>query len=143
MPIPGKEEYLDSEKYEIRVRDWNKPGNINAYIGRLNRIRRENAALQQTADIRFLPVDNDQVLGFIKESPAHDNAVATVITLAHGRREFWLHFGDVKIGPAGKQSVVRVIENLATGERHTLEWGGIRLTIDADHEPALLFRCLT
>ena len=48
-PIPGKEEYLDSEKYEIKVRDWNKPGNIKDYIGRLNRFRRENAALLQTS----------------------------------------------------------------------------------------------
>ena len=37
-PIPGREEYLDSEKYEIKVRDWNKPGNIKDYIGRLNRL---------------------------------------------------------------------------------------------------------
>ena len=42
-PIPGTEEYLNSEKYEIKVRDWNKPGNIKDYIGRLNRLRRENA----------------------------------------------------------------------------------------------------
>jgi starch synthase (maltosyl-transferring) len=143
MPIPGKEEYLDSEKYEIRTRDWNKPGNINSYIGRLNRIRHDNAALQQTADLRFLPIDNDQIIGFVKESPTHDNAVAVAITLAHGRREFWMHFGDLKIGPPDNQSVVRAVENLLTGERRALEWGGIRLTIDADTEPALLFRCLT
>jgi starch synthase (maltosyl-transferring) len=143
MPIPGKEEYLDSEKYEIRTRDWNKPGNINGYIGRLNRIRHDNAALQQTADLRFLSADNDQIIAFIKESPNRDNAVATAITLAHGRREFWLHFGDLKIGPPDNQAVVRVVENLITGERRALEWGGIRLTIDADVEPALLFRCLT
>jgi glycosidase len=46
-PIPGKEEYLDSEKYEIKVRDWDKPGNIKPYITALNRARRQNAALQQ------------------------------------------------------------------------------------------------
>ena len=51
-PIPGREEYLNSEKYEIKVRDWDKPGNIKDYIGRLNRLRRENPALaadQQSA----------------------------------------------------------------------------------------------
>ena len=51
-PIPGKEEYLNSEKYEIKVRDWNKPGNIKNYIGQLNRIRQEQsgaAADQQPA----------------------------------------------------------------------------------------------
>ena len=54
-PIPGKEEYLDSEKYEIKVRDWDKPGNIKPYIRDLNRARRENAALQQTSNLRFHP----------------------------------------------------------------------------------------
>ena len=48
-PIPGREEYLDSEKYEIKVRDWDKAGNIKPYIRELNRVRRENAALQQTS----------------------------------------------------------------------------------------------
>jgi len=142
MPVPGKEEYLDSEKYEIRNRDWNKPGNINAYIAQINTIRRANPALQQTANLRFLPIDNDQVIGFVKESADHDSAVAAAITLAHGRREFWLHFGDVMIGPPGDQRHVRALENLVTGERRVLEWGGTRLTIDADADPALLFRCL-
>src|SRR5258708_5570518 len=44
-PIPGREEYLDSEKYEIKVRDWDKPGNIKPYIRDLNRALRENPAL--------------------------------------------------------------------------------------------------
>ena len=54
-PIPGREEYLNSEKYEIKVRDWDKPGNIKPYIRDLNRARRANAALQQTSNLRFLP----------------------------------------------------------------------------------------
>ena len=52
-PIPGREEYLDSEKYEIKVRDWDKPGNIKPYIRELNRARRDNAALQQTSQSAF------------------------------------------------------------------------------------------
>ena len=67
-PIPGKEEFLNSEKYEIKVRDWNKPGNIKDYIGRLNRLRKDNAALLQTSDFRLTQVDDDQVIGFVKES---------------------------------------------------------------------------
>src|SRR5690606_42013717 len=42
-PVPGKEEYLDSEKYQLRPRDWNAPGNIIAEIARLNRIRRNRS----------------------------------------------------------------------------------------------------
>jgi starch synthase (maltosyl-transferring) len=141
-PIPGKEEYLNSEKYEIKVRDWDSPGNIKSYIGRLNRIRRGNRALQQTADLRFATIDHDGVLGFVKESAAHDNAVAAAIALNKlQRREFWFHFGDIEVGRSGERRPVTAIENLVTGERHGLEWGGVRLTIDQD--PTLLFRCLS
>jgi starch synthase (maltosyl-transferring) len=141
-PIPGREEYIDSEKYEIKVRDWNRPGNIKDYLKRLNTIRRANPALLQTANIRFLMADNDAVIGFLKDSVDGGNAVAVAIALAKGQQEFWLHFGDSTIGPAEQRAPVRVIENLVTGERHRLEWNGVRLRIDAAGEPALLFRCL-
>jgi starch synthase (maltosyl-transferring) len=84
-PIPGKEEYLDSEKYEVKVRDWDKPGNIKAYIGHLNWLRRSNPALLQTSNLRFAQVDDGDVIGFVKESPSADNAVAVAIALNKGR----------------------------------------------------------
>jgi starch synthase (maltosyl-transferring) len=140
-PIPGREEYIHSEKYELKTRDWNKPGNIKDYLRRLNMIRRENPALLQTADLRFLLVDNDNVLGFLKESADGSNAVAGAIALSGTPQEFWLHFGDHQIGAADARKPVRGIENLVTGERRLLEWNGIRLRIDAEQDPALLFRC--
>src|SRR5262249_52256709 len=98
-PILGKEEYLDSEKYQLKVRAWDKPGNIKGYIGSLNRMRRSNAALLQTSRLRFAQVDDDEVIGFVKESVAGDNAVAVAVALAkEGPREFWFHFGDIEIG---------------------------------------------
>jgi starch synthase (maltosyl-transferring) len=139
-PIPGREEYIDSEKYEIKTRDWNKPGNIKDYIARLNRFRRENAALQQTPDLRFLGVDDPGIIGFIKESVDKSNAVAGALAVTDGPREFWLHFGDMRIAD-GKP--VRAIENLVSSEQRVLEWGGTRLWIDPADDPALLFRCLT
>jgi starch synthase (maltosyl-transferring) len=143
-PLPGKEEYLNSEKYELRVRDWKQAGNIKNYIGRLNRIRRDNAALLQTSNLRFAQVDDNEVIGFVKESVGRDNAVAVVVALTKaGPREFWFHFGDIEIGPSTSRRHVKSIENLITGERHVLEWGGIRLRIDQQQDPALLFRCFT
>ncbi|MBX6425485.1 MAG: alpha-1,4-glucan--maltose-1-phosphate maltosyltransferase [Variibacter sp.] len=140
---PGREEYLNSEKYEIKWRDWNKPGNLNGYIARLNALRRENAALRQTSDFRFAQVDDDHVIGFVKESVARDNAVAVAIALTGGGpRTFWFHFGDLEIGPPSARRRVAAVENLQTGERLPIEWGGVRLTIDPNHDPALLFRCL-
>ena len=143
-PIPGKEEYLNSEKYELKVRDWDAPGNINTYIGHLNWLRQSNLALLQTSNLRFAQVDDAEVIGFVKESMAGDNAVAVVIALSKaGPRSFWFHFGDILIGPPELRQRVGTIENLITGERHTIEWGGVRLTIDPEQDPALLFRCLT
>ena len=143
-PIPGREEYLNSEKYELKVRDWNRPGNIKAYIGRLNRMRRANAALLQTSNLRFAQIDDAEVIGFVKESMAGDNAVAVAVALTReGPREFWFHFGDIEIGPSTARRRVKLIENLVSDERHVLEWGGARLRIDQQQDPALVFRCYT
>jgi starch synthase (maltosyl-transferring) len=142
-PLPGREEYADSEKYEIKVRDWDKPGNIKPYIQRLNRIRRENPALLQTSNLRFAQVDDDTVIGYVKESAGGDNAVAVAVATVGGEpREFWFHFGEIRIGPPNDRKPVAEIENLVTGERRTIEWGGVRLRIDPNQDPALLFRCL-
>jgi starch synthase (maltosyl-transferring) len=142
-PIPGKEEYLNSEKYELKSRDWNRPNNIKGYIKELNRIRKANAALLQTSNLRFAQVDDAEVIGYVKESVANDNAVAVAVALAkQGPRELWFHFGDIEIGPLGSRRPVKSIENLITGERHIIEWGGVRLRMDPERDPALMFRCL-
>jgi starch synthase (maltosyl-transferring) len=140
--LPGREEYLDAEKYEIKTRDWKKEGNLDTYIARLNRIRRDHPALQQTSDLRFLLADHPQVIAFLKESVARDNAIAAAIALdGPGSREFWLHLGGNDIGPPDDRRAIREIENLITGERHVIQWGGVRLQIDPARDPALLFRC--
>jgi starch synthase (maltosyl-transferring) len=141
-PIPGKEEYLDSEKYEIKVRNWDQPGNIKPYIRDLNRARRENAALQQTSQLRFIPIDDGNVIGFVKESVDQTSTVVAAIALSRDVHEFWFALGDVEVGSAGDRRHVAAVENLITGERYPVEWGGIRLRIDPARDPALLFRCL-
>jgi starch synthase (maltosyl-transferring) len=138
-PIPGREEFINSEKYEIKTRDWNKAGNIKAYLGALNVMRRENTALQQTANLRFLTIDDDGVIGFIKESADGSNAVAGAIAIDGHAREFWLHFGEATFG--GRP--VRAIKNLITGEERRLEWGGVRLRLNPQADPALVFQCVT
>ncbi|OAF10919.1 maltotransferase domain-containing protein [Bradyrhizobium neotropicale] len=140
--IPGREEYLDSEKYQIRSRDWNRPGNIKGYIAALNRIRSENMALQQTANLRFLAIEDGETLAFAKEAADPANTVVVVIALSRRAREFWLALGDITVDAGGDRHHVTVLENLLTGEQSRIEWGGIRLHIDPDRDPALLFRCL-
>jgi starch synthase (maltosyl-transferring) len=141
-PIPGREEYLDSEKYEIKVRDWDKPDNIKPYIRDLNRARRANTALQQTGNLRFIPIDDGNVIGFAKEAVNQTNSVVVAIALSPEPHEFWFPLGDVQVGIASERRNVAAVENLITGERHPVEWGGIRLRIDPVRDPALLFRCL-
>jgi starch synthase (maltosyl-transferring) len=94
--------------------------------------------------LHFAQIDDTEVIGFVKESVAGDNAVAVAVALTQeGPREFWFHFGDIEIGPSTARRRVKLIENLVTGERHVLEWGGVRLRIDQQLDPALLFRCYT
>ncbi len=67
-PVPGKEEYLDSEKYQMRVWDMDQPGHIKDDIRLMNRLRRAHPALQQFTDLRFYHADNAQVLSYGKRA---------------------------------------------------------------------------
>ena len=78
--LPGREEYLDSEKYQLRAWDWERPGNIVAEVAALNRIRRANPALHSHLGVSFLPCDNDRVLCFVKVSASGDNVVVGAIS---------------------------------------------------------------
>lgn len=80
-PVPNKEEYLDSEKYEIRPRDYTAPGNITYEITQLNRIRRENPALQTHLGLTFYTVQNERILLFGKRTEALDNFILAAINL--------------------------------------------------------------
>ena len=79
--IPGTEEYLNSEKYQIKVRDWNQAGNIKEFIGRVNKIRHDNPALQQFLNLQFLNTDNDQILFFAKATPDKENVILAAVNL--------------------------------------------------------------
>ena len=77
----GSEEYLNSEKYEIRHWDLDRPDSLRDLIARINRIRNENAALQSDWSLRFHSTDNDQLLCFSKESEDRSNLIVTVVNL--------------------------------------------------------------
>ena len=79
--LPGKEEYLDSEKFEIRVWDWNKPGHIKDDIRLINRIRRDNPALWQFTNLTFLNAWDDNILAFYKITPERDNCIVVAVNL--------------------------------------------------------------
>ncbi len=80
-PVPGKEEYLDSEKYEIRAWDWERPGHIRAEITQLNRIRRANPALHSHTGVQFHPASGEHILFFTKSTPERDNVLLIAINM--------------------------------------------------------------
>ena len=80
-PLPGREEYLDSEKYEIRVRRYDGPGNIVSEITKLNRIRKSTPALQSHLGVRFYPAYNDQVILYGKPSSAGRDIILVAVNL--------------------------------------------------------------
>ncbi|KRQ16491.1 maltotransferase domain-containing protein [Bradyrhizobium manausense] len=140
--VPGHEEYQDSEKYQIRQRDWDKSGNIKPWITALNRIRNDNPALQQTTNLRFLGIEDGETIAFVRAAAEPANTVVAAIALSRHVRETWLPLGDLTIDVGGERRPVTAVENLMTGEQSRIEWGGIKLRIDPDRDPALLFRCL-
>ncbi len=80
-PMPGKEEYLDSEKYQLRAWDWDRPGNIVPEITALNAIRKLNPALHSHLGVTFLPASGDQVLWFEKATPDRANVLLVAINM--------------------------------------------------------------
>lgn len=80
-PLPGREEYLDSEKYEVRPRNYAAPGNIVAEISALNRIRRSHPALQSHLGLTFYSAQNDQIILYGKRDPIDRSMVLVVVSL--------------------------------------------------------------
>jgi len=81
MRHPGKEEYTDNEKYEIKQWDWKKYSRTREIITRVNRIRRQNPALQSTWNIDFADTDNEMVICYVKEDEASKNALIIPVNL--------------------------------------------------------------
>ena len=79
-PLPGREEYLDSEKYEIRPRNYAAPGNIVAEITALNRIRRQHPALQTHLGVTFYNAFNDQIILYGKRDPGDGSMILVAVS---------------------------------------------------------------
>ncbi len=123
----GSEEYLDSEKYQIRAWDRNDPISIAPLITELNTIRRENAALQRNERLHFHRADNAQILCYSKTSEDGANTILTVVNLdPKAEQTAWLHLRLDLLGvPWGTTFAV---EDLLTGARYTWqEWSYVAL----------------
>ncbi|HEV7867311.1 MAG TPA: hypothetical protein VGO90_06490, partial [Chthoniobacteraceae bacterium] len=135
----AKEEYYESEKYQLKARDWDAPGNIKDVITRLNRIRRENRALQRLRNLRFQPADNEFVLCYSKSTAARDNLLLIIVNL-----DVWHTqdaFIDVPLEEFGlREGETYQVHDLLTDDRYL--WNGRRnfVRLDPQIRPAHVFR---
>jgi starch synthase (maltosyl-transferring) len=137
-PVPGKEEYLDSEKYELKAWDWDRPGNIRPLIRRLNQIRRENPALQEYDNLRFHLTDNDRVIFYEKGTEDGSNVLFVAVNLdPFESQEVTLFFPLTSIGVAEHETWEA--EELLQGGSHL--WQGSHQHIRLDPAaPARIWR---
>jgi len=136
---PGSEEYLNSEKYEIKRWDLEKPGSLREFIARVNRIRRENRALQGDRSLRFYPVDNPEILCFGKRTEDLSNIIVVAVNLdPHHTQSGWVELPSEELGLDPQQTFQ--VHDLLTDARYL--WHGKRnyVQLDPDSEPAQIFR---
>ena len=138
-PVPGKEDYLDSEKYQLRGWDWARPGHIIREITALNRMRRDNPALQTHLNIRFQNVFDPNILYFSKATEDHANVVLVAINLdPHGVHEadFELPLWEWGLG----DDAVVAATDLVDG--HAFRWQGKtqRMRLDPAVNPYAIWR---
>ncbi len=137
--FPGTEDYVDSEKYQYKVWDWDRPGNIKEYIAAINRIRRENPALHLYKNLRFYEASDPNVLFYGKATPDLANVVLVAVNLdPHQTHESALRLPlhELGIGPDEPYDVCELITNTP------LQWQGEVQTVrlDPQVEPAVILR---
>ncbi len=140
-PLPGREEYLDSEKYQYKVWDWDRPGNIKDDIRAVNRFRRANPALREFTNLRFLDSADANILAYAKLSVDRANLVVGAVNLD----PFAPHEGEIEL-PLGEFGLAAdaefVLEEAFTGRATVCHDVRQRLRLDPATNPAVLFRLL-
>jgi starch synthase (maltosyl-transferring) len=136
---PGSEEYLDSEKYQLRRWDLDRADSLAALIGRVNRARRENPALQADGSLQFFPVDNESVICYGKTTAGGDNAIVTVVNLdPYHAQSGWVELDLAALGldPHAPYQM----HELLSGARYL--WSGARnyVSLDPQLAPAHIYR---
>jgi starch synthase (maltosyl-transferring) len=125
----GGEEYLDSEKFQLRVWERGSADSLADFIGVLNRARRDNPALQSDAGLRFLPIDNDQLIAYAKVSADRANVVVCVVNLdPHHTQSGWIEIDPDTFGLEPRSTYQ--MHDLVSGA-HFL-WSGARNYVSLD-----------
>jgi starch synthase (maltosyl-transferring) len=136
---PGSEEYLDSEKYQLRQRDFDAPGNLDAEIRLLNRIRREQPALQRADNLTFHDADDPNLLFYRKAAPPGADDLLVVVNVSpHAPHAGMVAVPVAALGLAPDETYT--VEDLLTGDRYS--WRGERnyVRLDPARQPGHLLR---
>jgi starch synthase (maltosyl-transferring) len=136
---PGSEEYLDSEKYQLRSWDLDRADSLRGFIAQINQARRENPALQSDWSLRFFPVDNEHLICYAKMTEDKENVVVSVVNLdPYHTQSGWVELDLAALGadPAAPYQM----HELLTGARYL--WNGPRnyVSLDVTRSPAQIFR---
>lgn len=136
---PGSEEYLNSEKYEIKYWDINSPTSLKDFIAQVNRIRRENPALQTHLSLCFHPVNNDQLIAYSKRTDDLANVILVVVNLDYRYTQSgWLELSLESLGLSPVQPFQ--VHDLLTDARY--QWRGTHNFVELNPSsiPAHIFR---
>jgi starch synthase (maltosyl-transferring) len=136
---PGSEEYRDSEKYQLRQWAVDRPDSLWPLISRVNRIRRENAALQSDRTLRFCPIDNEQLIAYLKHDAATKDIVLTVVNLdPYNAQSGWMDLDLAALDIDADQPFQ--VHDLLSDQRY--QWRGRRnyVMLDPQRMPAHVFR---
>ncbi|MDH3495188.1 MAG: alpha-1,4-glucan--maltose-1-phosphate maltosyltransferase [Gemmatimonadota bacterium] len=136
---PGSEEYQDSEKYEIRRREWDQRGTLHDYIARVNAIRREQPALRTNEWLTFHAVDNEQLLCYSKRTADRADVMVMVVNLdPHHPHDGWVELPLAALGIDPEETYQ--MHDLLGGGRYL--WHGARnyVRLDPAQSPAQVFR---
>ncbi|HYC86199.1 MAG TPA: alpha-amylase family glycosyl hydrolase, partial [Chryseosolibacter sp.] len=127
-PVPGKEEYMDSEKYEVRQFDWKKTNRMTDIITLLNKARKANPALQSTWNLQFCFIENPNLIAYLKVTDDLSNIFLVVVNLdAHARQVGFVQLPRQRL-KLGEHINVK-LHDLVTDEHYTWtqEWNYVEL----------------
>ncbi|MDB5731065.1 MAG: alpha amylase catalytic region [Variovorax sp.] len=131
----GSEEYLDSEKYQLRHWNHASPYSLAAFIARVNAIRHAHPALQANGSLRFLPVDNDQLIGYAKASDDGLDVIVTVVNLdPYNVQSGWLELDPASVGVDPGQEFQ--VHDLLSDQRFAWQGGHHFIRLDPHIVPA-------
>ena len=139
--VRGREDYLDSEKYQIRAWDWDRPGHIRPDIRLVNRLRQEHPALQEFTNVRFYNAWDDNILYFGKATAGRESFILTLVNLdPHVAHDANFEVPLWEFGLPDEAGIE--VEDLVTGIRFTWQGKIQNIRLDPHYRPYAIFRLI-